>query len=139
MERAVSELRIGKGLFFERGIEKITFESLDAIRGLPDQRDLPPAEDARRPMLDQLLAMHNLESFLEEAIRPDFMDRDLLMPVRFRQVMDDTRAGFTTAADSHRAANPQAARTLERAARLLGDEVNLRELLQMYRAALLQG
>lgn len=139
MEPAVSDLRIGKGRFFERGIEKITFERLDAIRGLPDQRDLPPAEDARRPMLDQLLAMHNLESFLEETIRPDFMDRDLLTPVRFRQVMDDTRAGFIDAAVRQRSESPQAARVLERAGRLLGEEVNLRELLQMYRAALLQG
>lgn len=135
----MSDLRIGKGLFFERGIEKITFESLDAIRGLPDQRELPPADDVRRPMLDQLLAMHNLESFLEEAIRPDFVDRDLLAPVRFRQVMADTRAGFEEAAARRQAGDPRAARVLERAGRLLGEEVNLRELLQMYRAALLQG
>lgn len=139
MEPAVSDLRIGKGLFFERGIEKITFDGLDVIRGLPDKRELQPAEDARRPMLDQLLAMHNLESFLEETIRPDFMDRDLLTPVRFRQVMEDTRAGFVAAAGKRAAADPQAVRALERAGRLLGEEVNLRELLQMYRSALLQG
>ena len=135
----MSDFRIGSGPFFDRGIDKITFKGQEAQQGLPEQRELTPADHAQRPMLDQLLAANNLESLLEAAIRPDFDDRDLLMPGKFKQAMDSSLASLRQAAEERLAGDPGAARTLNRAARLLGEEVNLRDLLQMYRSVLLQG
>ncbi|HSV44214.1 MAG TPA: hypothetical protein VLJ58_00365 [Ramlibacter sp.] len=135
----MSDFRIGSGPFFERGIDKITFKAGESLQGLPEQRELTPADHAQRPQLEQLLSMPNLETFLEEAIRPDFEDRDLLAPGKFRQAMDETMATIRQAAETMRNADPDGAKVLNRAGRLLGEEVNLRELLQMYRSVLYQG
>jgi type III secretion protein X len=135
----MSDFRIGSGPFFERGIDKITFKGGEAAQGLPQQRDLSPADHAQRPMLDQLLAMPNLEDFLEELIRPDVGDREVLNPARFRDMMAEVLAALKAAAAQREGVDPDGAKVLNRATRLLTEEVNLRDLLQMYRSALLQG
>jgi type III secretion protein X len=135
----VSDFRIGSGKFFDRGIEKITFRAMDVVEGLPDLFELTPAERARRPMLDQLLALRNLETFLDESVQPDVDDLDLLLPGAFRQAMERMLATLRQASDRRRSADPQVARRLDRAVRLLAEEADLRELLAMYRAALLKG
>jgi type III secretion protein X len=135
----MSDFRIGSGPFFDRGIDKITFKGQEAMQGLPEQRELTPAEHAQRPQLEQLLHMPNLESFLEEAIRPEFDDPELLTPGRFKQAMDGALAAIRQAAEQQQAHDPDGAKVLNRAGRLLNEEVNLRDLLQMYRSVLLQG
>lgn len=135
----MSDFRVGSGPFFERGIDKITFKGTEVAQGLPDQRELTPADQALRPQLEQLLHQPNMESFLEDAIRPEFDDRDLLTPGNFRQAMDGALATFREAADKLQSGDPDAAKVLNRAGRLLGEEVNLRDLLQMYRSVLFQG
>lgn len=135
----MSDFRIGSGKFFDRGIEKITFRSLDVVEGLPDLFELTPGEHARRPMLDQLLALRNLESLLEEAVVPDVDDLDLFLPGAFRQAMERVLTTLRQASERRRSADPQVARRLDRAVRLLSEEADLRELLAMYRAALLKG
>ena len=135
----MSDFRVGSGLFFDRGIDKITFRGYESTEGLPDQRQLTPADQTHRPQLDQLLHMPNMESFLEEAIRPEFDDRDLLAPGNFRQAMDNALTNIRQAADERQSADPDGAKVLNRAGRLLNEEVNLRDLLQMYRSVLFQG
>lgn len=136
----MAELRIGHKVFFDRGIESIvgTPVGVDELY-LPDTHDLAPAALARATALDELLAATNLESLLEASVRPDLAERDLLSPQRFRAVMDAVLARFARVADARRHANPRLARLLDGAHRVLADETELRELLRVYRTALLQG
>ncbi len=135
----MSDFRIGSGPFFERGIDKITFKANEKFQGLPDQQELAPADHAQRPQLEKLLQLPNLESFLEDMIRPELEDRDMLTPGRFRQAMHDTLETIKAAAAERAGSDPEAAKVLNRAQRLLGEEVNLQELVQFYRSVLYQG
>src|SRR2546423_9333372 len=135
----MSDFRIGSGPFFDKGIDKITFKGQESAQGLPDQRDLTPAEQALRPQLEQLLHMPNMENFLEDAIRPEFDDRDLLAPGKFRQAMDQALGTLRNAGEQRQSADPDSAKVLNRAGRLLNEEVGLRDLLQVYRSVLFQG
>ncbi len=135
----MSDFRIGAGPFFERGIDSITFKGGEAAQGLPDQQELTPSDHVHRPQLDQLLALPNMASFLEDAIRPALEDRDLLMPGKFRQAMERAMVLIQQSAQELQQNDPEAAKMLNRAGRLLNDEVGLRDLLQMYRSVLYQG
>lgn len=135
----MSDFRVGAGVFFDKGIDSITFKGGEAAQGLPDQRELTPADHAERPQLDQLLAMPNLDDFLDQATRPELANRDLLMPTRFRQVMDSTQATLRQAVAEAQDSAPESAKLLNRAVRLLNEEGALRDLVQMYRSVLYQG
>ena len=135
----MNDLRIGTGAYFDRGIDSITFKGGESLQGLPDQHELTPADHAQRPQLEALLAQANTDSFLEESIRPELDDRDLLLPGKFRQAMEGALNTLRNAVQEKQAQNPDTAKELNRAVRLLNDEVGLRDLLQMYRSALYQG
>jgi type III secretion protein X len=135
----MSDFRIGAGPFFDRGIDSVTYKGGEAIQGLPDQHELTPADHAQRPQLEVLLAQPNTDSFLEESIRPELNDRDLLLPGKFRQTMDGALITLRDAVQERQASNPDSAKEINRAVRLLNDEVGMRDLLQMYRSALYQG
>ncbi len=135
----MDNLRVGPGAFFDRGIDSITFKGGEALQGLPDPHELTPADHAQRPQLEALLAQSNTDSFREESIRPELDDRDLLLPGKFRQAMDGTLSTLREAVQAQQGQDPDTAKLLNRAVRLLHDEVGLRDLLQMYRSALYQG
>jgi type III secretion protein X len=135
----LSDFRVGSGAFFDKGIDSITFKSGDAVQGLPDQRELTPADHGERPQLDQLLAMPNLDDFLDQATRPELQNRDLLLPGKFRQAMESTLTTLQQAVGTAQASDPDSAKVLNRAVRLLNDEMSMRDLLQMYRSVLYQG
>jgi type III secretion protein X len=135
----MSDFRIGAGPFFDRGIDSVTYKGGEAIQGLPDQHELTPADHAQRPQLEVLLAQPNTDSFLEESIRPELNDRELLLPGKFRQTMDGALITLRDAVQERQASNPDSAKEINRAVRLLNDEVGMRDLLQMYRSALYQG
>ncbi|MDB5839529.1 MAG: hypothetical protein JWQ23_1481 [Herminiimonas sp.] len=102
---------------------------------LPSRAGLRPAEADARPQLDRLLALPNIDEFILAELLPDLVDSAILTPARFRAVLGGTLSGLRAAAE----AKPRAARALGRAARLLADEVSMRDLLHMYQTALLQG
>lgn len=136
----MSDLRVGNGhYFFDRGIDLITYQGGEATQGLPDPRELTPSEQAGRPQLEQLLALPNMETFLEEALRPHLDDPDLMLPGKFRQALESARDSLRQMADTMATQSPDQAKLLGRAARLLSDETGLRDLLQMYRSVLYQG
>lgn len=135
----MNDLRIGTGAFFNRGIDSITFKAGESPLSLASQKDLPPSDQMTRPQLEQLLAMPNLESFLEEAIRPDVMDRELLMPGRFNQTLNSTLGNLQKFSDDIQGSDAEGAKIINRASRLLTEEAGLRELVQMYRSVLYQG
>lgn len=124
-----------QGFNFDRGIERIVAADELPPAALPSGQSLPPADLGVQAQLDQLLAMPRLDDFLDAALRPDFSQRDILTPARFRQVLDGTATALKALADSE----PHLARPLARAARQLQEEAGLRDLLQMYRSVLLQG
>lgn len=141
----MSDFRIGSGPFFERGIDSVIFKGGESAQGLPNQQLLTPAENPERPQLETLLSQPNIDSYLDETVRPNLPDRDLLLPTRFRQALEGALQSLNTAAQGKLAdlgaeGDPtQDHKTLNRAVRLLNEEVGLRDLLQMYRSALYQG
>ena len=103
-----------QSLIFDRGIESITFARDQGGMKLPERAQSAPPEMGSRPQLSVLLDRPSLDDAISGAIRPPTVDRDLLVPVKFREALDGA---------------------LQR----LSEEVNLRDLVQMYRSALYQG
>lgn len=126
--------------FFERGIDGITdAPGAGGQPRLPDTKLLAPAALVHQTALDELLGARNLDTLLEAACRPDVAGRELLAPQRFYAVMEQVAAHFARTANARRHANPRVGRLLDSAGRLLAEEAELRELLQYYRNALVQG
>lgn len=134
----MSDMKIGVNDFFERGLDNITYANTTEVTNLPPQSELAPAE-MRSQMLAQLLSLPNIASFLEEAIRPDIEDREQLVPGRFRQALTATLSALNESAEALQESDPEGAKLLNRAIRVLREDASLRELVQMYRSAVHQG
>jgi type III secretion protein X len=138
----MSNLRIGDGLFFKRGIDSITQKTNQKLENLVlDNHELPPAEQGQRPQLDGLLNQPDSNSFLEAKLCPEFEDRELLLPSKFQRALDDSLAFIEQKLSEKHATDPldNSSKIMNRAARVLREDSELRDLLRMYRAALLQG
>jgi hypothetical protein len=136
----MAELRLGAGPFFERGIERVVDAppSPDALV-LPDAPALAPAQLARTQALEALLHADNLEAMLEAWVQPALVEREMLAPRRFRAAIESVRARLRRLAQPGGGTDARTAAMLERAACELDHALALRELLQMYRNALVQG
>ncbi|OZI33092.1 hypothetical protein CEG14_19780 [Bordetella genomosp. 1] len=135
----MTDLRIS-GLALDRGIESISYARRDDTGAhLPDRQNLAPSDDGMRPQLESLLDKPGIDRTLDQALRPALSNRDLLMPARFGQALNDALASLSEAADQAAAQGDETARTLNRAVRLLREETGLRDLVAMYRNALHQG
>jgi len=135
----MSDVRIGSGNFFSQGIDSISHVTTSQIGGLPEQQELTPAEQTQRPLLDTLLALPNMESYIADSIRPELGSGDLLLPTNFQRAHESTLRALQGAANQVRESDPDALKLFNRAARLLGDEKALRDLLSDYRSALHKG
>lgn len=133
----MAEINPNRLMSFERGIDNIVFARREdhAAQELPERRNLTPSDDNVRPQLSQVLEKPNTERFLEEALRPQINDRDLLMPSRFADTLKGVLKDLATQAES----GGGDSRVLNRAVRVLKEETSLRELVAMYRNALYQG
>lgn len=127
------DLRLDSPLSFDRGIDRVVHERVPDA--LPEALNIAPSEMPQPAELDRLLAMPNLDDFLQTALQPRLDNKDLLQPARFRQALEGAREALRQAAEG----DPDSAKALNRAARLLSEEADLRDLLQMYRSMLLQG
>jgi type III secretion protein X len=142
----MSDMKLG-GLAFDRGIDRVTYARQDAGTALPERGEAAPPDVGSRPQLDALLSRPSLDDGLEEAIRPQLENRDLLAPARFRQALDGALAQLRETAERMQPAaeaggndtGTEQLRVVNRAARLLNEECGLRDLLQMYRSVLYQG
>ena len=133
----MSDMRIN-GLAFDRGIDSISYAGRETGgQQLPERHELTPPADGVRAQLAQLLDKPNTARYLDESLRPALNNRDLLMPGKFQQALQSALDGLAAAAEQHQ--NEDAARSLNRALRLLKDEAGLRDLVAMYRSALYQG
>jgi type III secretion protein X len=119
----------------DRGLESISQSSRPDLP-LPDASHLPPADQLNQPELDRLLHQPNLRDFLAGELRPEISDRALLTPQQFERTL---RQAAQTLSDASSAGGAAASPALKKAARALGEEANLRELLNMYRSTLFQG
>ena len=138
----MDNLRFGDGLFFKCGINSITRKKLlNSKESTPDNFDLSPSEQGLRPQLEQLLHQSDGNSFLEEKLTPDLDDRELLLPGKFQKALDDSLEEMEKIVKEMHLHNSSDAnvKVLNRAVRVLREDIELRDLLRMYRAALLQG
>ena len=133
------DVRIGSGNFFSQGLDGISHLGANEMVSLPGQYDLAPAEQGRRPQIEELLALPNMASYLEASICPDLHDPDLLMPGNFRKSHEGVLACLQQAAETARSADPDGAKVLNRAIRVLTDEKVNRDLVHDYCNALHQG
>jgi len=127
------DLRLDSPLSFDRGIDRVVHERTPDA--LPDAFNMAPSEMPQPAELDRLLALPNLDDYLQGSLYPQLDNKELLQPARFRQALEGAREALRQAGES----DPENAKVLNRAARLLSDEADLRDLLQMYRSMLLQG
>lgn len=131
------DLNVNRLMRFDHGIDNIVYARKDdqGAQGLPERRNLMPSDDPVRAQLSQLLEKPNTGRYLEEALRPEISNRDLLMPSQFAEALREALKELAALAETGSGDN----RTLNRAVRLLKEETNLRDLVAMYRSALYQG
>ena len=135
----MTDMRIS-GLVFDRGIDSITYAQQDAQPTLPERGESAPPDVGARAQLSALLDRPSIDDFLESSTRPQIANRDLLVPARFRERLDNALQQLRdVAAQRQPAGGDDELRILNRATRLLSEEVGLRDLVQMYRSALHQG
>lgn len=113
-----------------RGVHALTDFARDG-----DLIEVPPPQEPTRSRLDDLFGVTSLADYLDDAISPHFAHAVLLSPARFHDALARAIRHLRDQAQS----DPRHARVLARAARQLSDQVALRDLLQTYRNALLQG
>jgi type III secretion protein X len=129
----MNPIKTGKSSF-AYGIDRVVHFHAP-LAELPARADLRPSEADSRPQLEMLLAAQTLDDWALAELLPRLANPEILTPARFAQVLREMMAALRRSAS----ANPRAARSLGRAAGLLADEVAMRELLDMYRNALVQG
>jgi type III secretion protein X len=118
----------------DQGIEKIFHAEDEKVDG-GTVGDISPAFSPIKPRLEQLYALPNIEDYLMAQLAPLINEPALLKPTRFNNALRASLESLEAAAEE----DPRNARILRRAARLMGDQVTLRDLVQMYRYALLKG
>jgi hypothetical protein len=142
MVPVMSEARIGSVPFFHRGIDRVldapSSPAAPLLPDLPDGFDLAPSAQEQPNAVFELFACNNLESLLDAWVRPAIVRRELLEPQGFRAAIAGAAEAMARAAGIRRYANPRVGKLLDRAGRVLEEEEELRELLQMFRTALLQ-
>lgn len=124
-------------LLLDRGIEGISHLSRDTDdHGVwPERRALPPPSHGVRAHLTELLNTPDTSWYLNATLQPTVSNPELLMPAKYHATLAQARRDLRAAAD-HKSEN---SRVVNRAIRLLSEEIGLRELANLYRSALYQG
>ncbi len=129
-------LNINRFMSFDRGIDNVVHRRSETeTQGLPERRNLTPSGDPVRTQLTQLLEQPNIGHILEEALRPEVDNRDLLLPSAFRTALQQVQKDLTALAHQGKGDG----RILDQAIRVLNDETRLRDLVAMNRSLLYQG
>ena len=127
---------LNNNLAFDRGIDSITYADAQTTRRhLPDAQTLLPPNEGIKAQLSVLLNKPNVSDYLTEMLRPTLVNRELVMPGKFTQTLNETVGVLTSAAEK----GGSSEKVFSRAARQLKDEAALRDLVFMYRSALYQG
>lgn len=75
-------------LTLDYGLEGISYTRGNTRPTLPRDRDLRPSGVGRRPQLEALLEMPNLDSYLRDALMPALNHPELLNRVQFERTLD---------------------------------------------------
>ncbi len=132
--------KVGTDLLrFETGIYRIERQDRRPCddKLLPDSGQVLPSEAPPARHLDRLLKPPSLENRLVAFLKPDITRKEILVPARYRALMEDVHGHLHIAAQN--ASGTDGSRVLENAARLLGQELKDMDLLNMYRSVLLKG
>ena len=124
-------------LALERGIEGVSHLNRDNDNYdlWPERRSLPPPSHGVKAHLAELLNTPDTSRYLNTALQPTITNSELLLPAKYHAILSKSLKDLRTAA----AQNSEGSRAVNRAVRLLNEEIGLRELAQMYRSALYQG
>lgn len=126
---------ISSNLAFDRGIDSITYTAAQTSEShLPDAQKLLPPNEGIKQQLSELLTP-TTEDFLAQQLKPELLNRELVLPGKFTKTLGETRDVFSNAAEK----GGSNEKVFNRAARQLKDESELRDLAFMYRSALYQG
>ncbi|MFO1349150.1 MAG: hypothetical protein U1F68_00120 [Gammaproteobacteria bacterium] len=125
---AIADTRI---LVFDIGIERIIQGDATVDHKLPERNALPPTGEQVRVRLDEVLNAPALDDMLRAFLKPPVVDKTILAPGRYQSVLDAAQRELQTrSAGGHEA--------LAKAAALLGEEQQLRTLLNTLRNILVQ-
>lgn len=119
----------------DRGIEKILRSDEDGGVDTGASAELSPAFSPVKPRLEQLYPLPNLEDYLAQETMPSAMEASLLLPGKFERALRDAVDSFLAAEEE----DPRNAHVFRRARKLMGEQATLRDLVRMYRSALLKG
>lgn len=119
----------------DRGIEKILRSEDESIAESGPVAEISPAFSPVKPRLEQLYPLPNLEEYLNEELRPLPTGASLLLPNRFERALRDAMDALLAAEGE----DPRNAHVFRRARKLMGEQASLRDLVRMYRSALLKG
>lgn len=124
-------------LALERGIEGVSHlqRDVDDHALWPERHALPPPSRGVRAHLAELLYTPDTTRYLNATLQPVLSNPELLMPGKYHATLTRALQDLRGAADSQADDD----RTIKRAIRLLGEEIGLRELANLYRSALYQG
>lgn len=75
-------------LTLDYGLEGISYTRGNTHPTLPRDRDMRPSGVGRRPQLEALLAMPNLDSYLRDALMPSLNHPELLNRVQFERTLE---------------------------------------------------
>lgn len=124
-------------LTLERGIESISHLSRETDHQdlWPERGALPPPSRGVKAHLAELLNPPDTTQYLNATLQPAVSNPELLMPAKYHatlaRALQDLRAVVDPNRENHRIVN--------RAIRVLSEEIGLRELASLYRSALYQG
>lgn len=140
----MAENYLGSHLAFDRGIDQVTYVRHVDVENLPLRQEGAPSELGGRPQLEALLDQPSLDQFLEDSLRPQLENRELMVPSRFQSVLDSLHTALSASlqeesGDKGESLQAEEKRVLQRAVRLLKSEQDLRNLVHMYRSVLYQG
>ena len=122
--------------FFSRGIDSVTARREPAqppVDGLHELHRLSPPDHDGGSALDLLFPASAIEAEVDAAIRPVVVDRELLLPRPFADALQGACMSMQRLNERH-----GKSMALDRAARILLAEQDLRDLARMYRDALHQ-
>jgi hypothetical protein len=118
----------------DRGIEKILRAEEERVDTGP-VGELTPAFSPVKPRLEQLFSMPNLEDYIAAELAPSIVEASVLLPSKFERALNDAVEALLAAEEE----DPRNAHAFRRARKLMGEQSTLRELVRMYRSALLKG
>lgn len=140
----MSDNYLGSHLAFDRGIDLVTYIRHENGEKLPLRQEGAPSELGGRPQLEALLDQPTLDQFLEDSLRPQLENRELMVPSRFQSVLESLHTALSArleeeSGDKSESLQAEDKRVVQRAVRLLKSEQDLRSLVHMYRSVLYQG